>query len=140
MMKLKTIGLSFAVACGAMFSVAQAHHSNAAIDTSKTINVTGTLQSVNFINPHTQIRLESRDASGNPIIWKFESAPPAWFSKMGIKRSDFAKGIDQQVTVLANVGRNGEPIGIVKRMTFADGSSVGFAVSGSPGEKPPGAK
>lgn len=139
-MKSKAKGLLFALTCGSMLSVAQAHHSNTLIDMMKTVDVTGVLLAVEFVNPHTQIRLESKDANGNPIIWKFESAPPSWFSRMGIKRSDFAKGIGQPVTLQANIGRNGALIGVVRKMTFADGSVVGFIVDGAPGGKPPGGK
>lgn len=127
-MRVKTMGLLFALVCGSMISVVQAHHSPFNFDMAKEVDVKGTLLSVDFVNPHSQFRLEGKDASGKPVVWAFESQPPAWFSKAGIKKSDFGKGIGQQVTISANVAKDGTPFGLLRKMTFTDGSSVAWLV------------
>lgn len=123
-MKLKTVGLVLALVWGSTMSVALAHHSNAGA--SKAAEVKGILRSVEFVNPHSSFTLEARDASGKVVMWNFGSQPPAWFRKAGIKKSDFAKGIGHQVTVSAIVPADGTPAGLLTKMTFEDGTSVGF--------------
>lgn len=117
------------VAALGFITAAQAHHSNAIFDFTKTVSVTGTLRSVEFINPHSQFVLDVVDAGGKTVEWHFESQPPAWFSKAGIKKADFTKGVDQKVTVTGVIARNGVPQGILSKMTFEDGSSVAFATA-----------
>ncbi len=123
-MKLKTVGLVLALAWGSTMSVALAHHSSAGA--SKAAEVKGILRSVEFVNPHSSFTLEAKDASGKAVIWNFGSQPPAWFRKAGIKKSDFAKAIGHQVTVSAIVPADGTPAGLLTKMTFEDGTSVGF--------------
>lgn len=123
-MKLKTMGLLLALSWGAVFSTAQAHHSG--VGMAKPADVKGILRSVEFVNPHSQFVLEAKDAEGKVVTWHFGSQPPAWFRKAGIKQTDFAKGIGQEVTVSALVPVDGTPEGLLTKMTFADGTSVGF--------------
>ncbi len=122
-MKLKTVGLVLALVWGSTMSGALAHHSPAGA--MKKAAVKGILRSVKFINPHSQFVLEARDADGRPVTWVFESAPPAFFRAGGIKRTDFAKGIDHEVTVSAMVFSDGNK-GFLEKMTFADGTFLTF--------------
>lgn len=120
-MKLKAMGL--ASLAGLAIFAAQAHHSPPPLNSTPT-EITGILRSAEFMNPHSQFKLEAKDASGKTINWVFEGQPPAWFSKAGIKRSDFAKGIGLQVTITARVARDNSPFGIMSKMTFPDGTYV----------------
>ena len=44
-----------------------AHHGNAAYDTSKTINVKGTVTDYVWANPHVFVKVDAKDESGNPV-------------------------------------------------------------------------
>lgn len=57
--------------------------------------------------------------------WVCESAPPAFFRAGEIKQSDFAKGIDHEVTLSAMVF-DGQSKGFLEKMTFANGTFVVF--------------
>lgn len=125
-MKLKTLCLTFAVALGSVTSTAGAHHSIAPLDMNKTIDVKGILRSVDYINPHCEFRLDSKDAKGTTISWLFESSPPGHLRRAGIKKSDFTKGIGQEVTITAHPARDGSLFGYLRTVTFGDGTSVTF--------------
>lgn len=123
-MKLKIVALMLALALGSAMSAALAHHSSTGA--SKVAEVKGILRTVEFVNPHSSFTLEAKDASGKVVVWNFGSQPPAWFRKAGIKKSDFAKAIGHEVTVSAIVPADGTPGGLLTKMTFEDGTSLGF--------------
>lgn len=123
-MNLKTKCLVLIFALGAAISTTQAHHSPPPLG-SENVEVKGVLRSAELLNPHSVFRVEARDAAGNTVDWVFEGQPPAWYRKAGIKKTDFSKGVDQQVTVTARVARDGKPFGIMSKITFADGTYVG---------------
>jgi len=50
-----------------------AHHSvQSVFDIHKTITVTGTIAKVEWINPHSYITVNAKDANGNTQKWGFE--------------------------------------------------------------------
>src|SRR5262245_6162709 len=62
-----------------------AHHSTAAIyDGSKTIEVTGVVDSISWRNPHGQILLSARDASGKTVRWTVETPATVVLRILGI--------------------------------------------------------
>src|SRR5262245_19523058 len=60
-------------ACMLVVSIAGAHHSFSEFDQTRTIEVSGTLVSVAWQNPHVHFTLESRDAGGRTQVWDIES-------------------------------------------------------------------
>jgi len=63
-----------------------AHHSPSAIfDMKKPVAVKGTLTKVDWVNPHIVILLDAKGANGATESWKFESNPPSWFKKVGVR-------------------------------------------------------
>lgn len=116
-----------AVALCIVSVTALAHHSTSHVDTSKKVDVKGILKGVEFINPHAQIHLEVRDVKGKTVNWTFEGPPPGWLRRAGIKQSEFKEGIGHEVTIRANPARDGSPFGLLEKVIFADGRSVGFS-------------
>ena len=49
-----------------------AHHGSAGEDTSKVVNVTGTVTDFQYINPHVQIYVDVKDEHGNVTKWNGE--------------------------------------------------------------------
>ena len=57
---------------------------------SKRFTLTVTVTKVDWVNPHIVVFIDAQGGSGTES-WKFESNPPAWFSRVGVGRVDFQK-------------------------------------------------
>jgi len=118
-----TICIASCVAASLLLATADAHHSAAAYDVEKTIEVTGTVTEFRWKNPHTLVRLAVTDAHGVVVIWNFEGNGASGLVRNGWRRSLLAVG--QHVTIHANPLRNAAPGGRLQGVTLADGSLVG---------------
>lgn len=77
---------------------AAAHHSFAAeYDGNAPIKITGTLTKVDWVNPHSWIQIDVKDADGKITTWRCETAPPNGLIRRGWTKSSFPIG--QEVTV-----------------------------------------
>jgi hypothetical protein len=111
-----------------------AHHSPSAIfDMKKKVTIKGTLTKVDWVNPHIVIYMNAKGAGGASEEWKFETNPPAWFKRVGVNKSDFSKGVGQNVTVEGNRAKDESNYGYLLKITFADGNSLEL-VSGAVAE------
>jgi hypothetical protein len=82
--------LSIFLAAGSL----SAHHSpSAEFDMSKRFTLAGTLTKVDWINPHIVVNVEAKGEGGKLESWRFESNPPSWFRRVGVSRSEIARGI-----------------------------------------------
>lgn len=101
-----------------------AHHSTSAIfEVQKRVPVTGTLTQVQWINPHIMLYVDV-EQGGKVEHWKIEANPPAWWRGVGVNRADFARGLKQTVTVDGHPARDGSPYLYLRKITFANGSSL----------------
>ena len=102
-----------------------AHHGLTAIfDNSKKLTLTGTLTEVDWQNPHIVVLIDSKKDDGSVEMWKLESNPPAWFKRLGITRSDFAKAIGTTIKVEGLRAKDGSPYGYLQKITFSEGNSL----------------
>jgi hypothetical protein len=118
---LCTLGLAFA-------GPALAHHSvQSVFDIHKTITVSGTIAKVEWINPHSYITVNAKDASGNTQKWGFELGAQAALRRAGLSRADRG-GIKpgDGVTIVAQPARDGSTNGIIREMKMADGRDFKF--------------
>jgi hypothetical protein len=84
-------------------TAARAHHSQAGIfEATKTIEITGVVESVSWRNPHGQILLSVKDEAGKETIWDAETA---------------------SVSILRNRGADGSSIRVGERVTIAGSPS-----------------
>lgn len=119
-MRCRLVTLGLILAAAPLF----AHHSTTAeFDVAKKVTLSGTLTKVDWVNPHIVVFLDAK-GNGKAEPWKFESNPPAWFRRVGVGRSDFAKAIGQTVTVEANRAKDGSNYGYLLKITYADGNSL----------------
>ena len=100
-----------------------AHHSFAMFDQSKSIQLTGTLKDVNWNNPHTSMIVMVPGDNGQAAEWHFESGPPAFMLRAGIKRDDLAGRIGSKVTVTFHPLKDGRTGGSLEGVKFEDGAS-----------------
>ena len=120
---LVTISLS-ALAAGGV----SAHHSiQAQFDIHKTVSVSGTVAKVEFINPHSYLTVNVKDADGKVTKWAFEMAAAAQLRRAGMSRADRGglKAGDE-VTVMALAARDGSNSGLLQELKIADGREFKF--------------
>ena len=86
-----------------------AHHGNAAIDTSKTVTVTGTVTEWVWANPHCWLKVDVKNDKGDVVHWIMEENNPSTLVGFGWSRKTFKPG--DEVTVTMAVARNGNPVG-----------------------------
>jgi len=105
-----------------------AHHSiQAQFDINKTFTISGTVARVEFINPHSYLTLNVKDADGKVTRWAFEMAAAGQLRRAGLSRADRGglKAGDE-VTILALTARDGSNSGLLQELTMADGREFKF--------------
>lgn len=122
------IGLSCAfvvlVALSFGFSTAVlAHHSGVEFDSSKVIEITGTVKEFQFKNPHTWIQVLVPDGKGGNVEWSLEWGSPNALGRDGYRPSTFPAGV--KLTARLNPMRNSSPAGSFVGAKFEDGKTVG---------------
>ena len=85
-----------------------AHHSTAGYDTSKTVELKGTVAEWIWRNPHCILVWDVTDASGNVVQWYGELQSPISNTGLGLSRNSFTPG--DVVTVVANTGPNAQAL------------------------------
>jgi hypothetical protein len=100
-----------------------AHHSiQAQFDIYKTINVSGTVARIEFINPHSYLTINVKDADGKITKWAFEMTGLAGLRRAGLSRADRG-GLKpgDELTVTALAARDGSNSGLAQELKMADG-------------------
>jgi hypothetical protein len=105
---------------------AQAHHSMAMFDQTKTIKLTGTVREFQWTNPHCYIQLLVKDASGKDVEWSLEMGAPMYLYAAGWRPSTLKNGMP--ITVTVNPLKDGKPGAVVITATMADGKQLGKGV------------
>jgi hypothetical protein len=106
-----------------------AHHSvQSQFDIHKTVTVSGTVSKVEWINPHSYLTLNVKDASGNTQKWAFELGGAGALRRAGMSRADRG-GLKpgDEVTATALAARDGSNSGFLQELKVADGRTFKFA-------------
>src|SRR5579862_6617514 len=86
----------------------RAHHSFAAeFDSSKPITVKGTIQKLEWVNPHAYFWLDVKDANGKLTTYAFEALSPNALARQGWDRNSLKKG--EEVVVDGYLAKDGKP-------------------------------
>ena len=104
---------------------ALAHHSNSAYQVDQIITLEGTVKEWRWMNPHTWLYLTVKGADGKEQEWAVEGRPPGILGRAGWSSTILEPG--ETVTVHASPAKNGDPEGIIARVTKADGTVLGNA-------------
>jgi hypothetical protein len=126
---MRTVRFSTAVLiAGAVPVLGVAHHSlSGQFDTARTVELTGVVSRVEWVNPHTYIQVDVKQADGTNLTWKIESLPVAMMRKAGLSKSDLA-GSGQAVSLKLHPARGDAPrLGYLVYLRFADGREIQFA-------------
>ena len=110
---------------------AVAHHSFAVFfDGDKTVAVTGKVTEFKFANPHGTIALDVKGKSGKTEVWKAETNAPVILRRLGWTKDSLQLG--ETITIEGWLARNGTHYIRMRKVTRADGSTVGTPISFDP--------
>jgi len=124
--RIALVGLLFVAA-----NATQAHHSPFLyFDPSQSVLVEGTIDHVQWRNPHAEFKLIAKDESGNSVTWTLETHSVSILRRMDLDR-DVIKVGDEVRVVGWPSKRGGEEL-FITNMLLSDGREILF----DPGSKP----
>ena len=101
----------------------EAHHSFAAeFDRDRTITVTGTVDRLEWTNPHARLYVNGTDETGKSQLWDFELGPPNGLMRNGWSRTSLKNG--HKVTVSGFRSKTSTIVANARTVTLADGRQV----------------
>ena len=118
----------------AFAGAAFAHHSGAMFERDKTIELTGTIVSFGWTNPHSWIEIEVPNAQGGTDKWGVECNSPNNMARSGWRSNTLKPG--DQVTITVHPLRDGGKGGRFVSVKLPDGTVLGDTI-GYPGAPPP---
>ncbi len=98
------VGLIAATVLPLVASPAAGHHSRAIYDIDQTITLEGIVSEFEWANPHVYLHVETRDDSGEPVVWAIEHGSTTAMKKRGWSPETFVPG--DEVIVRAHPGKN----------------------------------
>ncbi len=100
-----------------------AHHGNAAMDTGKKLMLKGVVTDWLWQNPHSVLRFDVKDDSGNVVHWSAEANNPADMVERGWSKNSIKVG--DEVTVTVEPVKNGKPVGRILQIVLPNGQTLG---------------
>lgn len=120
-MKINTlIGLALSALVATSSMQALAHHSTTMFDREKVYTITGTVQEVQWTNPHVAIFINGTLKEGDsPTLWLMEMTSPGNLVRAGGWSRNVVKAGDKVVVDFSPL-RNGTKGGALKKITLVD--------------------
>jgi len=127
-MLISVIGAATAL----LFSTAStlAHHAfSGEFDSTKPINLRGTVVRMEWINPHAWLHLAVTDEDGNTAVWMIEAGPPGALVRRGWRKDSVIPGIELVVQGYQAIDGSNRANG--RDVTFPDGRRLFAGSSGT---------
>ena len=125
-MTVRTLGC--VVFCGCLMATVSlgAHHSLAGVyDMKKESEVAGSVEKVQFVNPHGSLTLAVKNPDGTSTDWVFTLGSATALAARGIGRTgENALHAGDMISVKFIPARNGSPLGFLKSVTMPDGRVI----------------
>jgi len=130
----RTVGC--VVLCGLMASVSlQAHHSLAGVyDMKKDMELSGSVESVKFVNPHGSLTVAVKSQDGSATSWVLTLGSATALAQRGIGRTGpNALHVGDKITVKFLPAKDGSPLGFLKTVVMPDGRVIQIS-AGNPND------
>ena len=127
--------VSVAAGAALMLAIAvtpvRAHHSFAAeFDAKRPVKLRGTVVKMEWINPHSWIHMDVKDATGKVTSWAIEGGTPNTLFRLGINKNSLPIGTE--LLVDGYRAKDGSFKANGRDITFTDGKKI-FIGGSSPG-------
>jgi len=119
--------LGYVAALGALMAGSLlAHHSLAGVyDMKAEKELTGTVQKVQFVNPHGSLTIAVKGADASSTDWTFTlGSATALAGKQVGKIGPNALHVGDEIKVKCIPAKDGHPLGFLKSITYPDGHTV----------------
>jgi uncharacterized protein DUF6152 len=121
-------------AAGALLSLggleAAAHHSFAAeFDANQPVELKGTITKMEWINPHSWLHIDVKNADGTTTPWMIEGATPNTLLRRGFTRDAVKAGTE--ITIIGYRAKNGANRANGRDLILPDGSRLFMSSSGT---------
>ena len=110
-----------------------AHHSSFAFDSENPLIIKGRVTEWYWANPHCLLKLDVMADSGEVVHWVAETQAPANMVDAGWRKNDLKPG--DEVAVTLRPAKNGNPVGSILSVEFADGKTLQVRGSGTVGNE-----
>jgi len=113
----------------------QAHHSLAGVyDMKQDMQVTGSLESIKFVNPHGSLTVAVKNADGSSTLWVLTLGSATALAQRGIgKTGPNALHAGDNITVKFLPAKDGSPLGFLKTVIMPDGRVIQIS-AGNPND------
>lgn len=122
--KVPAKSIAIAACIAALLSISvSAHHSHSMFDSDTTLNITGTVDTLDWTNPHVWLHVNTTDESGAAFRWSLEMGSPANIARRGWRPRLVVPG--DVVSVALHPLRDGGKIGSLVAIGLSDGTQLG---------------
>jgi hypothetical protein len=98
----------------------------------RTVDLKGTISKVAWRNPHIQFMVDVKATNGQVTTWTIEHSNVSTLARLGYDRTTLKPGMEVTATVYP--GSKGEPIGLCRKVTLANGTEI-FMRGANDGER-----
>jgi hypothetical protein len=105
-----------------------AHHSNVAFAVETVLEAKGIVKDWQWSNPHTWLHMTVDDGKGGTSEWAMEGRAPGVLLRAGWTPKVLKPG--DKITVHYSPSKDGSKVGMIARVTLADGRVLGNAPPG----------
>lgn len=113
-------------------AAALAHHSGAAFDREKRVEVKGTIERIEWTSPHARLYVVAPGENGERVTWDFELPSPVTLMRRGWSRT--ALPVGAEVTVTGNPAHDFPNIAIATGVIDANGRRIFSGAAGGTAE------
>jgi len=129
-MKRALLSAVGALLAAAAVPQARAHHSFAAeFDANQPVELHGTITKMEWINPHSWLHIDVKNADGTKSEWMIEGATPNTLLRRGFTREAVKAGTE--ITIIGFRAKNGANRANGRDLILPDGSRLFMSSSGT---------
>jgi len=110
----------------------QAHHSLAGVyDMKSEKELTGTVKSIKFVNPHGTLTITVKNQDGTPVDWTVTMGSATGLAGKNVgPTGPNALHFGDTIKIKFIPAANGSPLGFLKTVTYADGHVIVISAGG----------